>query len=52
MYSQFEQSEERSRPGKQCIALLASSSIIFMLIWLGLLFKEYEVLLIAYVSSE
>jgi nucleoside-diphosphate-sugar epimerase len=40
------------KPGKCCVALLASSSVVFMLTWLSLIRAEYEVLLIAYVGTK
>jgi hypothetical protein len=36
-----------SRRGRCCVALLASSSVLFVLVWLGLMQLDYEVLLIA-----
>jgi hypothetical protein len=41
-----------SEPGRCCVALLAPSSVCFMLIWLGLMRGGFEVLLIAYVRTK
>jgi hypothetical protein len=41
-----------SQPGRCCVALLASSSVVFVLLWLGLIRVNYEVLLIAYVRTQ